>query len=59
MINLWDMIRDSGVVGWLTCFIGIIGAGIMIERAYVLYFKFGMNVEEFFLKAQSLVLAIL
>jgi biopolymer transport protein ExbB/TolQ len=29
----------------------------MIERAYVLYFKFGMNVEEFFLKAQSLVLA--
>jgi biopolymer transport protein ExbB/TolQ len=57
MINLWDMIRDSGVVGWLTCFIGIIGAGIMIERAYVLYFKFGMNVEEFFLKAQSLVLA--
>lgn len=57
MLNMWDMIRDSGVVGWLTCFVGIIAAGIMIERAYVLYFKFGMNVEEFFHKVQSLVLA--
>ncbi len=52
-----QFMNDSGVVGWLTLSVGIVALGLVIERAQVLYFKYGMNVEDFMTKVQTLVLA--
>lgn len=49
--------NESGVVGWLTLSVGIVGLALVVERANVLFFKYGMNVEEFMTKVQTLVLA--
>lgn len=52
-----QFMNDSGVVGWLTLFVGVGSAALIVERAQVLYFKYGMNVNDFMSKVQTLVLA--
>jgi biopolymer transport protein ExbB len=57
MQGLLQFINDAGFVGWLIMLLGIATIAIMAERVYILYFKFGMNSEEFMNKVQTLVLA--
>jgi biopolymer transport protein ExbB/TolQ len=57
MGSILQFINDAGIVGWLIMLVGIATIAITAERAYILYFKFGMNSEEFMNKVQTLVLA--
>lgn len=57
MDGIIKFIVDSGFVGWCIMLVGIGSFALMAERAYVLYVKFGMNVDEFWTKVQTLVLA--
>jgi len=57
MDGLLSFIKDSGFVGWCIMFVGFASLAIMIERAYVLYKKYGMNFEEFMNRIQTSVLA--
>ncbi|MCE3010432.1 MAG: MotA/TolQ/ExbB proton channel family protein [Proteobacteria bacterium] len=57
MNTVLQFISDSGFVGWCIMLVGIASLALIGERAYVLYFKFGMNVDEFWNKVQTLVLA--
>jgi biopolymer transport protein ExbB len=52
-----DVIIQSGVVGWIIIATGVAALGLIIERAKTLYFGYGMNVEAFTQKIQSLVLS--
>jgi biopolymer transport protein ExbB len=51
-----NFIQQAGVVGWTILLTGIMGVALIIERARTLYFAYGMNVEEFTSKIQTLVL---
>lgn len=57
MGSLIQFLNDSGFVGWCIMFLGLASLGLVVERAAVLYFKYGMNVEDFMTKVQTLVLA--
>jgi biopolymer transport protein ExbB len=57
MGSVLSLINDAGIVGWLIMFVGLGSIAICIERISVLYFKYGMNVEEFTTRIQTLVLA--
>jgi biopolymer transport protein ExbB/TolQ len=57
MSSVLQFISDAGIVGWFILLVGIGAMALMVERAYVLYFKFGMNVDDFWTKIQTLVLA--
>lgn len=57
MTSFLQFINDSGVVGWCIMLLGLGSLALIIERANVLYFKFGMNTDEFMTKIQTLVLA--
>lgn len=57
MGSVMQFINDSGVVGWCIMLVGIGSVALMIERAHVLYFKYGMKTDEFMTKVQTLVLA--
>lgn len=50
-------VNDSGVVGWVIMLVGVGTLGLVIERSQVLYFGFGMKVNEFMAKIQTLVMA--
>lgn len=57
MTAFLQFMNDSGVVGWLILLTGV-GTGVLVvERARVLYFRYGMNTEDFMNKVQSLVLS--
>ncbi|MEK2690717.1 MotA/TolQ/ExbB proton channel family protein [Bdellovibrio sp. GT3] len=49
--------NESGVVGWLILLTGIGALVLIAERAKMLYKEYGMNVDEFMGKVQTLVLA--
>ncbi|QDK45086.1 MotA/TolQ/ExbB proton channel family protein [Bdellovibrio sp. ZAP7] len=49
--------NESGVVGWLILLTGIGSLVLVAERAKMLYKEYGMNVDEFMGKIQTLVLA--
>lgn len=53
---LLGFIQQSGFIGWTIILTGIIGVALVIERARTLYFAYGMNVDEFTSKIQTLVL---
>lgn len=53
---LLEFIRDSGFVGWTIILTGVVAIALIIERTRTLYFAYGMNVEEFTNKIQTLVL---
>jgi biopolymer transport protein ExbB len=57
MGSVLQFINDSGVVGWCILMVGIGSLALVVERTQVLYFKYGMNVDEFMNKIQTLVLA--
>jgi biopolymer transport protein ExbB/TolQ len=57
MNGILQFINDAGIVGWVIMLTGIGSIAIICERASALYFKYGMNVEEFMTKIQTLVLA--
>jgi biopolymer transport protein ExbB len=49
--------NDSGVVGWCILLVGVASMVLVAERARALYFRYGMNVDEFTAKIQNLILA--
>lgn len=49
--------NDSGFVGWCILLVGVGSLVLVAERARALYKEYGMNVEEFMGKIQTLVLA--
>lgn len=51
-----NFIQQSGVVGWTIILTGIAAVALIIERTRTLYFAYGMNVDEFTNKIQTLVL---
>lgn len=57
MGSVLQFINDAGFVGWCILFVGFASVGIVVERAKVLYFSYGMDVEQFMSKVQTLVLA--
>lgn len=48
--------NNAGVVGWTILLTGIGALALVVERTRTLYFSYGLNVEEFTGKIQSLVL---
>ena len=48
--------NHSGVVGWTILLTGIGALALVVERARALYFNYGLNVDEFTGKIQTLVL---
>lgn len=54
---LVEFLNASGVVGWCIMLLGIASMALVVERFQVLYFRYGMNVDEFMTKVQTLVLA--
>ncbi|OFZ31263.1 MAG: adventurous gliding motility protein R [Bdellovibrionales bacterium RIFCSPHIGHO2_01_FULL_40_29] len=52
----FNFMNNSGVVGWTILLTGIAAIALIVERARTLYFDFGMNVDEFTNKIQTLVL---
>jgi len=57
MNSILQFINDSGVVGWIIMLTGLGVAGLVFERAKILYFAYGMDSDEFMTKVQGLVLA--
>jgi biopolymer transport protein ExbB/TolQ len=57
MSALIDFLNASGIVGWGIMFLGIASLALCVERIQVLYFRYGMNVDEFMNRVQTLVLA--
>lgn len=55
-MGILSFIRDSGVVGWTIILTGIAAAALVVERVRTLYFSYGLNVDEFTSKIQTLVL---
>lgn len=52
-----NFMNDSGVVGWAILLTGFITIYVMYERAEKLFFRYGLNVDEFMTKIQNLILA--
>lgn len=57
MGSLIEFLNASGIVGWCIMFLGLASLALVAERTMVLYFRYGMNTEEFMTKIQTLVLA--
>lgn len=53
---LLNFIQQSGFVGWTIIFTGLAAMALVVERTKTLYFLYGMNVDEFSNKIQTLVL---
>ena len=51
-----NFMNSAGVVGWTILLTGIAAGALVVERARTLYFNYGMNVDEFTNKIQTLVL---
>lgn len=51
-----NFIQQSGVVGWTILLTGVASIALVIERSRALYFSYGMNVDEFTSKIQTLIL---
>ena len=56
-MGIINFIIESGVVGWLILATGVAGMALCVERCKTLFFKFGMDVEGFTNKIQTLVLS--
>lgn len=52
-----NFMNESGVVGWMILLVGIVSMVLVVERARMLYFNYGMNTDEFMAKIQNLILA--
>lgn len=49
--------NDAGIVGWCILLTGVATLALVFERARTLYFNYGLNVEEFSQRVQTLVLS--
>lgn len=56
MSDFFNFIKESGIVGWVILVTGCLGLGVIIERFKVLFFDYGMNVEEFSKQVRNYVL---
>jgi len=56
MNSIIHFIQDAGVVGWTIILTGLGAGALVFERARTLYFRYGMNVDEFTLKIFNLVM---
>jgi biopolymer transport protein ExbB len=52
----FTFMNQSGVVGWTILFTGLGALALVVERVRALYFNYGLNVDEFTGKIQTLVL---
>ncbi len=52
-----EFLNAAGFIGWCIMFMGLASLALVAERASVLYFRYGMNVDDFMTKIQTLVLA--
>lgn len=57
MTEILGFIKDSGLVGWIILGTGVAVGALVVERARTLYFQYGMNVEAFTGKINTLVLS--
>lgn len=57
MSGFIDFLNSAGVIGWGIMFMGLASLALVVERISVLYFRYGMNVDDFMTKIQTLVLA--
>ncbi len=55
-IDFKMMLVDSGLIGWVTVVIGIVGLALVIERVKTLYFDFSIKSQEFMGQLKALVL---
>ncbi|MBC7467417.1 MAG: MotA/TolQ/ExbB proton channel family protein [Bdellovibrio sp.] len=51
-----NFMNSTGVVGWTILLTGVAALALVVERARTLYFHYGLNVDEFTGKIQTLVL---
>lgn len=56
MMAFINFMNESGVVGWIILLTGVAGLVLVAERAKTLYFEYGINVDEFMNRIQTLVL---
>lgn len=54
-MSVIQFINDSGIVGWVIVSVGLAAFVLTVERLYTLYFKYGMNFEEFSKRISTLV----
>ncbi len=57
MSSIFHFLQDAGFIGWCILMVGFAAMAIVFERGYTLYYKFGMNFNEFMVKVQNLVLS--
>lgn len=56
MMAFINFMNSSGVVGWVILATGVAGIVLISERGKTLYFNYGINVDEFMNRIQTLVL---
>lgn len=56
MTSLEILLKDGGITAWIILLAGIILVVVAVERAYVLYFKYSLDVEQAIHKIQSFIL---
>lgn len=54
-MKLIQFINDAGAVGWVIVTVGTAAFSLAAERFYTLYYKYGMNFDDFALKIQNLI----
>jgi biopolymer transport protein ExbB len=54
-MKLIQFINDAGAVGWVIVTVGIAALSLTLERLYTLYYKYGMNFDEFSSQIQNLI----
>jgi len=50
-----EFINDAGAVGWVIVTVGVSALALTFERIYTLYYKYGMNFDEFAAKVQTMI----
>lgn len=56
MSSLEILLKEGGVTAWIILLAGIILVVVALERAYVLYFKYSLDVEQAIQKIQGFIL---
>src|SRR5687768_3588382 len=52
-----QFMNDAGIVGWFILLTGVATLVLVAERARTLYFRYGLNVDEFSKRVQTLILS--
>ena len=54
-MGLISFINEAGAVGWVIVTVGVAALALAVERFYTLYFRYGMNFDQFAKNVQNLV----